>query len=306
MKTIGITGGSGFVGTHLTDLLIEKGHNVIIFTRSTINQPKKPNIRYSLWEPHNGKCDLRLLKEIDAVVNLAGAGITDKRWTANRKKEIVDSRVESTNFLVQRLRDHAPQCKTFISASATGFYGPDEPGKIPFKEDAAACSDFLGQVCDAWEKAAHEAEAFERTTIFRFGIVLGKDGGAYKALAAPVSYGIMPILGSGKQMVSWIHIDDVSEMICHSIGDDSMHGIYNAVAPTPVTHKELMQSIARSKTSFKIPVPVPGFILKPLIGGAATEVLKSCTASADKILTTGYKFKFESIDKAMNNLAGKN
>ena len=298
MTTIGITGGTGFVGKHLSKLLLSKGYELIIFTR----HPKpadKQNLTYAAWDPEKGTCDTLALQKLDAAIHLAGAGIADKRWTDTRKQEIVNSRVEGTKFLVSMLRQHAPNCTTLISASAIGYYGPDRDGTPPFKETNVYFNDFLGNTCYKWEHEAVAARDFLRTIIFRFGIVLGAESGAFPQFAKPQSFGIVPILGSGRQIVSWIEVDDLARMLIHALEHQDINGIYNAVAPNPVTHKTLMKTIARIKGGIKIPIPVPSFALKIALGEMSEEVLKSCTVSAQKIQATGFTFQYGTIDKAI-------
>jgi uncharacterized protein (TIGR01777 family) len=305
MSTIGITGGTGFVGQHLTDLLISKGHNVTIFTTQVAKKPTKTQVTYAHWNPKQGAFDINALKEIDAVVHLSGAGIADKRWTEKRKKEIVDSRVNGTDFLVTQLREHAPNCKTLVAASASGWYGPDRDGLIPFTETAPAYNDFLGNTCLQWETASSMAASFLRTAILRFGIVLGREGGAFPQFAGPMSFGIVPILGSGRQVVSWIEVDDLARLILFSLENESISGTYNATAPNPVTHKELMNTIARVKGRIKIPIPVPAFLLKIALGELSEEVLKSCTISDKKIQDAGFTFKHTDITHAVRAILKK-
>lgn len=190
-------------------------------------------------------------------------------------------------------------------AVAIGFYGPDRGGKA-FTEDSPPYNDFLGKTCVKWEQAIHEADDILRTVVLRFGIVLGKDGGAYPQLAKPLSFGMMPILGDGKQVVSWIHVHDLARLIHLAIDSNSMTGTYNAVSPNPVAHKELMQTIARQKGGLKVPAPVPAFMLKVLLGEMSIEVLKSCTVSGAKLQDTGFSLMYPDIDKAVEAIiAGK-
>jgi uncharacterized protein (TIGR01777 family) len=296
MKTIGITGGTGFVGHHLSYLLQLRGYDVIVFTRK-IKDPGTTNLSYSVFDAEKKLADPAIFGKLDAVINLAGAGIADERWTDKRKKEIVDSRVHGTRFLVEQLQKNAPNCKTLISASATGYYGPDGRNELPFIETDAPYDDFLGNTCVAWENETNKAD-FLRTVIFRFGIVLGKESAAFPQFARPMSFGIMPILGSGRQIVSWIHVGDLAEMIVHALENEDLQGPYNAVAPNPVTHKHLMKAVARAKGGFKIPAPVPAFALKIMLGEMSEEVLKSCTVSADHILGSGFQFKYPKIEEA--------
>ena len=302
MKRIGIVGGTGFTGTHLSQLLQKNGYHVVIFTRNIEGKKNTPYLTYAEWNT-NGKSDTEALSKIDVAVNLAGAGIADKRWTEERKKEILDSRVQSSRYLIAQLKQHGSKCTTYIAASATGFYGRDKAPDQPFTEDMPVAPDFLGQSCAAWEAESTKAETFLRTVILRFGIVLGKESGAYPQLAAPMNFGIMPILGGGQQMVSWISVEDIAAMIQFAIEKTNLAGIYNAVAPNPVTHKALMKTIARVKGGIKIPAPAPAFLLKIMLGEMSEEVLKSCNVSARKILAAGFKFNYPDIYGAIKAIA---
>jgi uncharacterized protein (TIGR01777 family) len=300
-QTIGITGGTGFVGRHLAPLLVQNGYKVVVFTRNVHKKSSHPNIRFSYWNPYENKCDLLQLKKLIGVVHLAGAGVADKRWTDKRKKEILSSRIIGAHFLIDKLRENAPNCKCMIAASAIGYYGPDRNG-TPFHEDAAPHDDFLSNVCVQWEAETSKASGLMRVVIYRMGIILGKDDGAFPRLAQPQSFGVVPILGSGKQMMSWIHIDDLCRMYLKAIQEEGMQGTYNAVAPAPVTHKQLMKTIAREKGGIKIPIPVPTALLKAGLGEMATEVLKSCTVSADKIQSTGFSYDHPEIKEAVSSI----
>lgn len=301
MLTIGITGGTGLVGMHLTKLFNDKGYKTIVFTRSR-DKKSTGNVSYAYWNPDNGECDTNALQNMDVVIHLAGAGVADKRWTDARKKEILDSRVKGAQFLVAQLKAHAPNCRTMIGVSGIGYYGADKSNTPPFTEDMQPANDFLSNVCVQWEQAEMAAASFLRTVIFRIGIVLGNESGAYPELTKPMAFGIVPILSSGKQMVSWIHIDDLCRMMLYAIEHDNMQGTYNAVGHAPVTHKTLMKTIAKEKGGIKIPVPVPAFVLKIMLGEMSTEVLKSATVSANKILATGFTFKYNTLDSAVHAL----
>lgn len=301
MKTIGITGGSGFVGTHVSDLLVNAGYRVIIFTRHAGKKAPSSRLQYAHWDPEKETCDIKALKEVDGIVHLAGAGIADKRWTEKRKQEIVDSRVKGTTFLVNQVMLHAQQCKVLVSASAIGYYGADN-GQEPFTEDMPPANDFLGTTCVLWEQASAFADDFLRRVVLRFGIVLGKDSGAFKEFEAPTRWGVAPILGSGKQVISWIHIDDLSRLILAAIENENMRGMYNAVSPEPVTNAALMKSIRKHKKGIQIPVHVPAFALKIALGEMSIEVLKSCTVSNSKVQSTGFTYQYPGIDSAVEQL----
>lgn len=301
-KIIGITGGTGFVGSHLARMLVANGHEVVIFTTHPGKKKKVPGYKYSYWNPEEGKCDLVHLKKLDAVVSLAGAGIADKQWTPKRKKEIVDSRIKATAFLTDRLREYGECCKTFISASAVGFYGPDRNDSEPFTEEAPHYHDFLGETCAHWEETAMSINDKIRTVIFRFGIVLGRESGMFKKLAQPMAMGVLPILGSGYQVISWIHIEDLTNMLYRAIMDESVNGIFNASAPHPVAHKTLMQIINHEKRGIRIPFHVPVPLLRFMLGEMSKEVLKSCTVSADKALRSGFTFQYDTAEKAVKDI----
>jgi uncharacterized protein len=303
--TVGITGGTGFIGHHLCKLLREQGHEVVIFTRTPMKQHDVPHVHYAYWNPYQDKFDLIHLQKVDAMIHLAGAGIADKRWTAKRKEEIVHSRVHTTRFLVSKLREYGGNCKMLLSASAIGYYGPDRAGKSFFKETDEHYDDFLGNTCAQWEAEAHKAEDFLRTVIFRFGIVMGKEDGMFPKLSGAAAAGVLPILGGGKQMISWIHADDLCRMMIKAIESEEIKGTYNAVTPKPVSQKQLMQTIAKVRGGLKIQMPVPTFALKTLLGEMSSEVLKSTTVSAEKTLKAGFKLEYDTMEKAVREILGK-
>lgn len=298
MQIIGITGGTGFIGNHLANHLVSNGYKVIVFTRNVAGHTAGQFIDYALWDTGSKAADMNAFRQLDGIIHLAGAGIADKRWTKDRKKEIRDSRVDGTQYLVKLLKEHAPACKTFISASAIGYYGPDN-GNSPFTETAPPHNDFLSDVCVQWEQASNDIEPEMRRVIFRFGIVLGKESGAFPQFANPVKWGVMPILGSGRQVISWIHIADLIGMILFALQHAELNGVYNAVAPQPVNQKTMMQTIAQSLGGIRIPVPIPATALKLAMGEMSIEVLKSATVSCQKIAAAGFHFQYPTIRQAV-------
>ncbi|MET0636370.1 MAG: TIGR01777 family oxidoreductase, partial [Chitinophagaceae bacterium] len=237
---------------------------------------------------------------------LAGAGVADKRWNDKRKKEIVSSRVDSGKLLVRTLLENKNKLKAFISASAIGWYGkdPSVPNPRPFEETDPASEDFLGQACVAWEMSLKGLEKTAiRLVIFRTGIVLSDEGGALKEFVKPLKMGLATILGSGNQMISWIHIDDMVRLYLAAIEQENFHGIYNAVAPVPVSNKELVIKLAKaSRKTFFIPVYVPGFVLRIAMGEMSSEVLKSATVSCDKLHIERFTFLYPGIDAALKSM----
>ncbi len=302
MKTIGITGGTGLVGVHVASLLIAKSYNVVLFSRNPKLRAPLSGCTMAHWDPSTQVCDVEAIRSLDGVIHLAGEPVAGKRWTDAQKKRIVESRVEGTRFLVSQLRLHGANCRTFIGASATGFYGPDDVETEAFREDANACEDFLGTTCRQWEQEEHAATELMRTVTLRLGIVLAREGGAFAEFVKPFSFGIRPVLGSGKQVISWIHVADLAQMIVFALERSDINGVYNAVAPNPVSNRGLMKTIGNLRGGFQIPISVPTFALKVLLGEMSIEVLKSCTVSCEKIQAAGFKFAYPEISEAVESL----
>jgi uncharacterized protein len=302
MKYIGITGGTGLVGRHLAKLLANDGYEIIVFTRKPGKEYKYiRNTTYAEWNPLKGKIDTTQLAKVSAMVHLSGEGIADKRWTEQRKTDIVDSRVLGTKFLVEQLKLHAANCKVLICSSAIGYYGKDGDGE-PFTENARPADDFLGRTCALWEAASEDVETNMRRVILRLGIVLAKEGGAFHEFNKPMNFGIMPILGGGEQIVSWVHVKDVARAMRFAIERIELAGIYNVVAPLPVTHSNMVHTMAKNKGWLKIPIPLPSPLVKLILGEMSTEVLKSCTVSSEKIAETGFRFGFRDIETAVKDI----
>ncbi len=310
MATILISGGTGLVGQALSAALITKGYDVIILSRNPASATVSASrLRYAAWDPAKGTIDPDALLEADAIVHLAGAGVADKRWSKARKAEILGSRVSSGELFVKALQQYPNKVQTFITASAIGWYGPDPSDNkerkpvTGFTEDAPAFTDFLGTTCRQWEASTEPLAANMRRVCLRIGIVLSPAGGALKEFMKPIRFGIASILGSGEQVVSWIHISDLVRMIIHAIEEKKLSGTFNAVAPAPVTNKTLTIQLAKQmRGSFYIPVPVPAFVLKLMLGEMSIEVLKSCTVSSAKISNEGFIFQYPSIEAALKSL----
>jgi uncharacterized protein (TIGR01777 family) len=305
METVLITGGTGMIGKALTQALIERGYNVIVLTRRINDQQKTKNdkLSYAVWDVEKQTIDKDAFAKADYIIHLAGAGVAEKRWTDKRKKEIVDSRVKSGKLVVESLKNIPNKVKTVITASGIGWYGPDN-GKM-FTEDDPSSNDFLGQTCKQWE-AAIEPVSFlgKRLVKLRIGIVLSNEGGAYPEFKKPLKFGLATILSNGKQIVSWIHIDDLVRIILFAMENEKMQGSYNAVAPNPVTNKELVLEIARKeKGKSFISVHVPTFALKIRLGEMSVEVLKSATVSSEKIQNAGFIFQYPDIDSTILQLS---
>ncbi len=294
------------VGGELTRLLVEKGHEVIILSRQQ-KKSSQQHITYATWNIEQQIIDKQAIEKCDYIIHLAGAGVADKRWTAARKKEIVDSRTQSSALIVKALKETPNKVKAVVSASAIGWYGDDDErqaGIKAFTEDMPFNKEFLGETCRLWEESISPVEQLGiRLVKLRIGIVLSKQGGAMQEFKKPIKFGIATVLGSGKQVISWIHVTDLCRLFLFALENEAVWGVYNAVAPNTVTNKELMLALAaKIKGSFFMPMQVPSFILRLVLGEMSVEVLKSATVSNAKLRATGFTFLYPSIEAAFPTL----
>ena len=310
MAIVLISGGTGLIGKKLTSYLIDRNYEVIILTRHKNESSANPKISYSFWDIKNEIIDAGVIRNADHIIHLAGAGVMDKKWTKEYKKIIVDSRVKSAGLLIKALKENPNQVKSFVSASAIGWYGADgDPlvRKEGFIETDLADKSFLGETCLLWECGVEPIlEMNIRLVKLRTGIVLSNEGGAYKEFKTPVKFGFATILGHGSQIISWIHIDDVCRMYIDAMENRELNGVYNAVAPLPVSNKKLVLLIAEKlKNKFFIPVHVPIFLLKLVMGKRSVEILKSATVSDKKIKSTGFTLLYPTVESAIEELSNK-
>ncbi|MGC4235476.1 MAG: TIGR01777 family oxidoreductase [Niabella sp.] len=307
MPTVLLTGGTGLIGTALVKQLTGKGYEVVILTR-TPQKLKDKNVTYAQWDIVNQVIDENAIVAADHIIHLAGANVAEKRWTQKRKKEIADSRVKSGQLIGIALQRTDHKVKSFISASAIGWYGPDPvtPNPHPFTEEAPHASDFLGQTCYEWEQSVSAIkDRGIRLCYIRTGIVLSAGGGALKEFLKPLKYGVAALPGSGKQMVSWIHIDDLAALYIEAMENIAYEGVYNAVAPHPVCTKRLVTTLAKAvNRNFYITLPVPAPALKMILGEMSVEVLKSTTVGSQKVQDAGFKFSYPDIDSAIRQIVG--
>lgn len=306
-KTVLITGGTGMVGTKLARHLLDAGHSVIILTRHPAGQKRwHPRLSFAAWDVNAGTIDVVAFAQANAIVHLAGAGVVAKPWTKEYKKEIVDSRVKSGELLVHAMQTMPNKIEVVVSASAIGWYGADSDEHGAFVEDDPADNSFLGDTCKLWEEAITPVTALgKRLVICRIGIVLANEGGALPEFKKSLLFRVAGVLGTGRQIVSWIHIDDLCHIFQSAIESDALNGIYNAVAPAPVSNRELNIALARAKygNTF-IALPVPSLALKLIMGDRSIEVLKSTNVSATKLLLAGFRFKYPDIEAAVAELVG--
>jgi len=306
MPTVLITGGTGTIGKRLCELMLRKGYRVIVLTRHIARAgATKAEITYARWNPGRGEIDPDAIRQSDYIINLAGAGVADERWTARRKKEILESRTGAGHLLVKALETIPNTVKAVVSASGAGYYGPDNLLSLNdgFTEDDPAAGDFLGRVCEAWEQSISPVTALgKRLVILRTGIVLSRHGGALEEFCRPLRFGIGAVLSHGRQVVSWIHEDDICNMYIYALEQEHLSGPYNAVAPAPVSNKELVTAIARARGGLYIRLKVPGFALRLLLGEMSEEVLKSAHLSAGRIVHSGFSFAYPDIKSAAGSL----
>lgn len=280
---IAITGASGFIGRHLTTRLREQGHS----TRAI-------SLRSGSLAPD-------AFAGCDAVVNLAGENVA-QRWTASAKQRIFDSRVQGTRGLVQAIAQASPRPAIIISASAIGYYG--SRGDEILTEQSAPSSDFLGEVVQKWENEAREAEKFGvRVVSPRIGVVLGSDGGALQKMLLPFRFGVGGRIGTGRQWMSWIHIDDLIELILFALSTSALAGPVNATAPNPVTNADFTRELARALHRPAI-FPVPAIALKLMFGEMSEILLGGQRVLPQAALAAGFKFRYPEIGSALADLFG--
>ena len=295
-----IAGGSGFIGKHISSILSQAGHQInILTTRKEQVVLSNSSIQYIFWDPKKNYIDENF-KIIDGkLINLAGAGVADKRWSTARKKEILESRISSLQTLYHAIEKKQIQITHLVSASAIGYYG--EGDKI-FTEKDNSDESFLSSTCRQWEEAAWQfAQLNIPVAIARVGIVMGKEGGALKEFIKPLRFGIAGIPSDGKQIYSWIHIEDISRLFIY-LSDQNKEGIFNAVAPNPTSINQIFSALIKHTKPFFIKLHAPSFILKIMLGEMSIEVLKSAIVSSKKIEDDGFKFKFSEIESCIENL----
>ncbi|MFD1314717.1 TIGR01777 family oxidoreductase [Namhaeicola litoreus] len=299
MQRVIISGASGLVGTSLCDLLSKNGYEVCILSRTS--NPKSRNRTY-VWDIKKGFIEGGALKNVDYIIHLAGAGIGDEKWTDQRKKVIVDSRVDSAQLLFDKCKELNIKPKAFISSSAVGWYGAITSEKI-FDETDPFYDDFLGNTCKVWEDAADQFDALgSRVVKLRTGVVLAKNGGALKKLVPLVKSGFGSAVGTGNQYMPWVHIDDLCQMYLKALKDDKMVGAYNAVTNDFQSNQSFMKTMAKVLGKPFFMPKVPSFLLKIILGEQAVIILEGSRVSANKVLKNGFKFQFPKLGEALKDL----
>ena len=290
-----IAGGSGFLGRALRRTLGAAGHQVDILTR----RPRAGRSDELPWVPNGASGPwARAVEGAGAVVNLAGEGIADKRWTAARKQALLSSRLDATSSLVKAMAELKTPPGVFVSASGVGYYGPT--GDEPIAEGAPAGRDFLGEMASDWEAAAAPAEAFSRLVLLRTGLVMGSEGALGKMLL-PFKLGVGGRLGSGTQWMPWISVDDWAGLTARLIVDDTARGAFNLCGPAPVTNAEFTRTLGRVLHRPTI-FPVPAFALKLALGELSDALLTGQRAVPEKALALGYQFRHATLEAALRSV----
>lgn len=298
-KNVLISGGSGFIGTHLTALLLSKGYTVSILSRS--EKQNKTDVFYYKWDVATQFIEEEAVLKADYIIHLAGENIGEKRWTAKRKAAIIDSREKSSQLLYMVLKKHYKKLDAFISASAVGIYGAVNGEEICTENDAPA-NDFLGYVCQKWEDSIDFIENLNiRTVKIRTGLVLGKNEGFLKKLIPLFKYRLGSAIGSGKQYMPWIHVDDLCTIYLQAIQNAEMSGPYNAAVTDSTNNTIFSKTLARI-FGYSIWLPnVPAIVLKMVLGEMSIIVLTGRRVSSEKILQTGFNFKFKNLEQALKD-----
>jgi len=299
MPTILIAGGTGLIGQRLSRLLTKQNYTVLHLSRSRDLNAEFPAYQ---WNLQQGTIDEEALAKADVVINLAGAGVADKRWSDQRKRLIMDSRINGNLLLKDQFEQMDNPPKAYLSASAIGYYGDRDDAYLS-ENDPPGAKGFLPKSVVAWENAiAKVAATGVRTVVFRTGIVLSTQGGALEKMLLPLQALMASYFGNGQQWYSWIHIDDLCQMYIRAIEDENMRGTFNAVAPNPVTNKTLTKELVRASGKPAVLVPAPTFALRLVFGEMADAILDSTKVSADKIQQAGFVFEFPELYPALQDL----
>lgn len=298
MQKLLITGGTGLIGKRFVELYGDR-YEIHILTRENKTSPNK-NIKFHYWNVDKNVLDIEAINP-DYILSLHGAGIADKRWSSKRKQEIIDSRVKPLTLLKDKLLASAINPKAIIGVAAIGYYG-NRP-KETLDESSPPGEGFLSQSCILWEEAYKAlTPTTQRSVVLRLGTVLSKNGGALPKMLMTKFLRIFNYFGNGQQTMSWIHIDDVCQVIHTAIENENYIGMINVVSPEPVSNKSFIQTIKNSVSKFGLVIPVPGFLLKIMLGEMSSILLDDTKVRPNRLEELKYNFLFESLEKGMRDL----
>jgi len=301
MQKVLITGGSGLLGTRLTELLVSKGYAVAHLSRKS----SSGNIQTHKWDIQGKVVEQGAFDDVDHIVHLAGANIAEKPWTKEQKKIFLSSRKDSADLLFAEWKKSGRQIKSFISASGIGYYGMQTNDHV-YHETDAPDSSYISQLCVEWEKPVQTFAAQNvRSMAIRIGIVLAPNGGALGKLAPIVKTGLASPLGSGKQWMPWIHVDDLCRLFIRAMENETYQGVYNGVAPNPVTNKQFLKTLGKTLNRPVFLPNVPAFALKLIMGEMAGILLEGSKVSAKKTMESGFTFEYTELEKALEAIYAK-
>ena len=301
MKSILITGGTGLIGKKLISKLKKKRYNIYVLTRR--GSYIEDNVNYLEWDPKNSKLDIKGINNLFSIIHLAGESINGSRWTKSYKKKILDSRVDTTKLLFKTIKRLKLKPKSFISASATGYYRADT-NSTQMESDPQGTG-FLSGVVKKWEDEVLKFNNINvNTTVLRIGLVLSKEGGILKSLYPIFKLCLGVTVGTGKQVMSWIHEDDMINIIIKGVEDNKFKGIYNCVAPEKVSNQKFTIALAKTLGRFRYPkfFKVPSFVIRLLFGGQSVLILNGLNVSSKKIINSNFKFKYSKLMPALRSL----
>lgn len=299
MSLVLITGGSGLIGTALTRSLLAHGHAVRHLSRKAGR--RDDGVNAFAWDPSRGTIDAAAFDGVEYIVHLSGAPVAERRWTRARLKVLDDSRVGAALLIRKASRDHGVALKGFISASGINYYGAVTSEHV-FDEEDPPGTDVIGQLTRRWEDAAFGFADLCRVVVLRTPLVLAREGGALPKLARIARWGLAAPLGSGRQWMPWVHINDLVRLYLIAIANETMKGAYNVATSSPVTNREFMRALAHATHRWMLPFPVPGFLLRLALGGVAGLLLEGSRASNAKLLATGFCFQHVDLQREMRIL----
>jgi uncharacterized protein len=300
--TVLIAGGTGLLGTRLSRMLSLEGYTVAHLSRRKNMQAEFPAYQ---WAPERDFIEAEAVEQAGVIINLAGAGIAGKRWTAARKKRIIDSRVNSNLLLKKAILQKKKPVKVYIAASAIGYYG-NRGEELLSEEASPGETGFLPKVVAEWENAIREvATTGVRSVALRTGIVLSPHGGAFEKLLLPFKFFTGTYFGDGRQWYSWIHIDDLCRIFLEAIKNEKMQGFYNAVAPNPVRNKDLILALREAIVKPALITSAPSFALRAVMGEMAEMILDGARVSPQKIVDAGFRFDYPELLPTLRDLLAR-
>lgn len=299
MATVLVTGGTGLIGTALTQALLHAGHSVHLLSRSSA--PERNGLRTFRWSPASGEVDPQTWNGVEHVVHLAGAGIADKRWTQARVDELINSRADTARLLRRSAEQAGARISTMVSAAGINYYGAFTSDRILTEQDPPG-TDTIGRISKVWEEAVDEWGTHCRVVKLRTPVVLSRSGGALAKLAAPVRFGLGSPMGSGRQWMPWVHLDDLVSIYMQALFDARYQGAYHVNSGHDVTNAEFMRTLSRVLGRPFFAPAVPAVVLRIALGELSAILLEGTRASNARLLGTGFSFAHPRLEDALRDL----